>query len=135
MSRQPLMLVQRRRNSRKRGKMRQIRFEKLKQIAEDNVHFIVRSLADRGGWWTVPAMACLASVQDYLRDGTVTGTRDQIKSLRCALRDVIRSIDVRMVGDLIWLLRLGDYGAPAWVLNGPVEVSLEDDGWIVRSAA
>lgn len=115
--------------------MRKIRFEKLKQIAEDNVHSIVRNLADRGGWWTVPAMACLASVREYLRDGTVTGTRDQIKNMRCALRDTIRAIDVRMVGDLVQLLRLGGYGAPAWVLNSPIEVSLEDEGWMVRSAA
>lgn len=115
--------------------MRQIRFEKLKQIAVDNVHLIVRSLVDRGGWWTVPAMACLVSVREYLRDGTVTGTRDQIKNLRCALRDTIRAIDVRRVDDLIRLLRLGGYGTPAWVLNDPVEVFLEDEGWIVRSAA
>lgn len=115
--------------------MKQIRFEKLKQIAEDNVSSIVRHLSEKDNSWTFPARACLASVRDYLRDGTITGTREQMENLTCALRDTIRAIDVRMVGDLVRLLRLGGYGAPAWVLNGPVEVSLEDEGWIVRSAA
>lgn len=117
--------------------MRQIRFEKLKQIAEDNASSIIRHLSDRGnyGQWSFPALACLTSVREYLRDGTVTGTRDQMDKMTYALRDTIRSVDVRMVDDLVQLLRLGSYGAPAWVLSGPVEVSLEDNGWIVRSAA
>lgn len=115
--------------------MRQIRFEKLKQIAESNVFYIVNRLAKSGNWFTFPALACLASVREYMRDGTVTGTRAQMKNLECALCDTIRSIDVRRIGELIQLLNPSCHGVPGWVLSGHVEVSLEDDGWIVRSAA
>lgn len=115
--------------------MRKIRFEKLKQIAEENVSSIARQLLGKGSWWHLEAKACLVSVRDYLRDGTVTGTRNQMKNIECALRDTIRSFDVRMIGDLVQILKQGYHGVPAWVLNSPIEVSLEDEGWMVRSAA
>ena len=108
-----------------------IQFERVKKIALENVGPISGKLgAGRGSLWSSAANTLVAAMKTYV-DGKPIRARRVALIIQDKVREFIRRLDVRCVGELMELIPKGlDNRLPGW-LYGPVDAYLEDEGWVL----
>jgi len=114
---------------------RMIKFERVKQIALEDVRAISDRLGAGGGsLWSSAARALVAAMKTYV-DGKPIRARRVALMIQDKVREFIRGLDVRRVGELMELIPKGlDDRLPRW-LYGPVDAYLEDEGWVLVPGA
>lgn len=113
-----------------------IPFEHVKKIALLNVEAISNRLgtSDEASLWTSAARTLIAAVKTYV-DGKPIRARRVALMIQDKVREFIRGLDVRCVGELMELIPKGlDSRLPGW-LYGPVDAYLEDEGWVLAPRA
>ena len=112
-----------------------IPFERVKKIALENVQVISnRFVADGGSLWSSAALMLVAAMKTYVDGKPIRACRVALM-IQDKVREFIRGLDVRCVGELMELIPKGlDDGLPGW-LYGPVDAYLEDGGWVLASRA
>jgi hypothetical protein len=106
-------------------------FERVKKIALENV----QAISDRLGTgevslWSSAAHTLIAAMKTYV-DGKPIRARRVALIIQDKVREFIRGLDVRCVGELLELIPKGlDSRLPGW-LYGPVDACLEDEGWVL----
>ena len=108
-----------------------IQFERVKKIALENVQAISDRLgAGDGSPWTSMAHMLVAAMKTYVDGKPIRASRVALM-IQDKVREFIRGLDVRCVGELMELIPKGlDSRLPRW-LYGPVDAYLEDEGWIL----
>ena len=113
-----------------------ISFERVKKIALENVGAISDKLGagDRESIWVPAARTLIAAMKTYV-DGKPIHARRVALMIQDKVREFIRGLDVRCVGELMELIPKGlDSRLPGW-LYGPVDAYLEDEGWVLAPRA
>lgn len=112
-----------------------IQFERVKKIALENVGPISDKLGAGGGsFWSSAANTLVAAMKTYI-DGKPIRARRIALMIQDKVREFIRGLDVRCVGELMELIPEGlDSRLPRW-LYGPVDAYLEDEGWVLAPRA
>lgn len=121
---------------------RSIAFERIKNIALENVHLIRRNLIRL--IWDVPDDGITRAYIDYtagivgsikaLKDGKIIRAAGVLRMLDCKIRDFIRGLDIRCLGELLELIPKGcDSRLPAWLYKGAIPCMYED-GWVLVPA-
>lgn len=112
-----------------------ILFERVKKIALENIQTISDRLgAGEGSLWSSAACTLIAAMKTYV-DGKPIRARRVALMIQGKVREFIRGLDVRCVGELLELIPKGlDNRLPGW-LYGPVEAYLGEDGWELVPAA
>lgn len=112
--------------------MKMMAFDKVKKIALENVGPISDKLGAGGGssLWSSAANTLVAAMKTYV-DGKPIRARRVALMIQDKVREFIRGLDVRCVGELMELIPKGlDNSLPGW-LYGPVDAWLEDEGWVL----
>ncbi len=112
-----------------------IQFERVKKIALENVGPIsYRLVANDGIEWSFAANVLVAAAKTYVNGKPIRASRVALM-IQDKVREFIRGLDVRCVGELMELVPKGlDSRLPGW-LYGPVDAYLEDEGWILVPGA
>lgn len=112
-----------------------IQFERVKKIALENVGPISDKLGAGGeSLWSSAANTLVAAMKTYV-DGKPIRARRVALMIQDKVREFIRGLDVRCVGELMELIPKGlDDRLPGW-LWGPVDAYLEDGGWVLAPRA
>lgn len=108
-----------------------MQFERVKKIALENVQRISDRLgAGKVSLWSSAAQTLVAAMKTYV-DGKPIRARRVALMIQDKVREFIRGLDVRCVGELMELIPEGlDNRLPRW-LYGPVDAYLEDEGWVL----
>lgn len=114
-----------------------IQFERVKEIALENVGAISDKLGigvNSVSLWPSAARTLVAAMKTYV-DGKPIRARRVALMVQDEVREFIRGLDVRCVGELMELIPKGlDSRLPGW-LYGPVDAYLEDEGWVLAPRA
>jgi len=112
-----------------------IQFERVKKIALENVGPMSDRLGAGGGsLWSSAATTLVAAMKTYV-DGKPIRAHLVALMIQDKVREFIRGLDVRCVGELLELLPKSlDNRLPGW-LWGPVDAYLEDEGWVLVPGA
>lgn len=109
-----------------------IQFERVKKIALENVGAISDRLGAGDGdqMWAPAARTLVAAMKTYTAGKPVRARRIALM-IQDKVREFIRGLDVRCVGELMELIPKGlDSRLPGW-LWGPVDAYLGDEGWVL----
>ena len=113
-----------------------IQFERVKEIALENVGPISDHLGagERLSLWSSAANTLVAAMKTYV-DGKPIRARRVALMIQDKVREFIRGLDVRCVGELMELIPKGlDDRLPRWLWE-PVDAYLEDEGWVLAPRA
>lgn len=114
---------------------RTISFERVRKIALENAQAISDRLGAAEGPVGYPAARTLIAAMRTYVDGRPIRARRVALMAQDKVREFIRGLDARRVGELLELIPKGlDSRLPGW-LYGPVDAYLEDEGWVLVPGA